>query len=431
MLTTLLSFSGCVVLLVSLFLTIQTRFVQIRKLPELIRLFFNKQSREEEGTINSRKALLTAMSTTIGLSTMVAPVIAIRLGGPAAVVGFFLATLLGAATSYAEVTFAMQYRKKQNGVVSGGPMQYLQDAFAPWLAKWYAAGCGILMLVWSAAQSNQIAGLFNSSMMGSAKISPWISGVLLAISVCVILIGGIKRIAALSVRLVPIMFILYLGASLWIILLNCHKLPGIFSLIIHNCFYPQSFGSGIVVGGVLSAFRWGVLKGLQGNEAGVGTQTIPHSAAEVTSASEQGILAMASTYCAGIVMIISSLTALISMTWLDPQYNLGIDMVVGTYQQTFSFYGAILVAISALLFAFGTVLGNSYNGSQCFLFLTKGKGLLLYYGITAVMILLGAVGSVQMVWSYIDIVLVCVTIPHILAIFWLSWQQRKLLAIAA
>lgn len=427
----LLVFSGCVVLCISVFLTLKTNFVQFRMLPQLVRLFFNREHHEGEGTISSRRALLTAMSTTIGVSTMVAPVIAIRLGGPGAVIGFLLATLFGAATSYAEVTLAVQYRKKHNGVVLGGPMQYLKVAFSPWLAKWYALFCGILMLVWSSAQANQVAALFHSSMMGSFLIPRSLSGIVLAVSICAVLMGGIRRIASLSVRLVPLMFIVYIGASLWIIGVHIDRVPGICALVLTSCLEPQAFGGGIVVGGMLSAFRWGMLKALQGNEAGVGTQTFPHSAAEVKTASDQGILAMASTYCAGFVMLISSLTALISGTWLDPQYALGIDMVVGTYQQVFSYYGAILVAISALLFAFGTILGNCYNGSQCFLFLTKGKGIVLYYGVTAIMIVIGAVGNVLTVWSYIDIVLVIVTVPHVLAVFWLSMRDKQVLATAS
>lgn len=427
MLNLLLSCAGCAMLLVSFFITVQTRFVQFRALPQIFKLFFSPQSSVKEGTITARKALLTAMSTTIGLSTMVAPVIAIRLGGPGAVVGFFLAVVLGAAASYAEVTFAVEYRKIEGGRVVGGPMQYLRALFSPALAKWYALGCGMLMLAWSAAQANQVAALFSSSLMGDWKIPLWISGIVVATGVIAILVGGIKRVATVSASLVPLMFCLYLGGSLWIIALNIGQLPGIFALILKSCFEPQSFGSGVVVGGILSAFRWGVLKGLHGTEAGVGTQTIPHSSAEVSRATDQGILAMASTYSAGFVMIISSLITLISATWLDSNLNLGIDMVVATFQQTFSVYGGILVAVSALLFGFGTILGNSYNGLECFFFLTKGRGITFYYLLTAIMIFMGSIGGVQTVWSYVDIVLVLVMLPNIWALFWMVFKQKKVL----
>jgi len=425
MLDILLFCSGCIVLVVSLLLTIKTGFIQFRGLPQLIKLFLRSEIGGDPNTIGARRALLTAMSTTIGVSTIVAPAIAIRLGGPGAVLGFIIATILGAATSYSEVTFALRYRKQQEGRVEGGPMQYLQDAFSPLLAKWYALFCGILMLVWSSAQSNQIAELFHSSLMRGCPIPKWLTGVLLAVSVCIMLVGGIRWIASLSARLVPLMFCVYVGSSLWIILLNFSKLPEIFALVLRSCWEPQAFGGGVVVGGILSTLRWGALKALQGNEAGVGTQTFPHSTANTRSPTEQGIMAMASTYCAGFVLVISSLTTLISGSWLDPKYSLGIDMVLGTYNQYFSYLGSILVAISALLFVFGTVLGNSYNGSQCYLYLTKGRAMIVYYFLTALMILVGALGNVQTVWSSIDLVLVFVIVPHIVAVLWLAMKDKQ------
>jgi AGCS family alanine or glycine:cation symporter len=426
MLTLLLSVAGWLVLLVSVFISFRTRFIQFRALPELFRLFFYHQSKTGEGTICARRALLTAMSTTIGLSTMVAPVIAIRLGGPGAVVGFFLATIFGAAASYAEVTFAVEHRKKVGNKVFGGPMQYLQKVFSPALAKAYALGCVILMLVWSSAQANQVAGLFDGASIGFFSIPTWITGLLLTAAVTGILVGGINRVAACSAKLVPIMFCLYLGASIWIIGCHIDLLPQIFSTIFKSCFEPQVFAGGVVCGGLSSAFRWGVLKALHGTEAGVGTQTIPHSAAEVNSASQQGILAMASTYSAGLIMIISSLTALISSTWLDLSLNLGIDMVMATFEQAFSIYGTILVAISAILFGFGTILGNGYNGSVCFGYLTKGKYTPYFYGLVALMVFLGAIADVQLVWSYVDIVLAFVMVPHAIAIFILAARAPKL-----
>ena len=427
MLDQLLFGSGILMLTVSLILTIKTRFVQFRKLPQMFSLFLNRK-KGRDGTICSRRALFTAMSTTLGLSTMVAPVIAIRLGGPGAVMGFFLATVLGAAVSYTEVSFALAYREKKEGKIHGGPMQDLQKAISPFMAKWYAFFCGILMMVWSAAQSNQLAQLLSAKHVCLVYIPTWITGSVLAIFVLIILIGGIKRIASWSAKLVPTMFLLYVGAALFIIALNIGKLPSIFHLIWSSCFHPQSFGSGIVIGGLLSAFRWGILKGLHGNEAGIGTQTIPHSMAEVDEATDQGILSMASTYCAGVILILSSFVALITMTWMDPELNLGIEMVAVSFFNYFSYAGLVIVSISALLFAFGTILGNSYNGSQCFLYLSKNHGIVFYYLLTAALIFWGAIAGVKSLWGNIDFVLALVMVPHILSILWLSFRKQESLS---
>lgn len=422
-----------IVLGASLLLTFKTRFVQFRKLPEMLRLFFTLMfkrhpEREGEATVRAHKALFTAMSTTIGISTIVAPVIAIRIGGPGAVLGFLIATILGAAVNYTEVTFALSYRKHHpKKGVAGGPMQYMQDEIKPFLAKWYALFTFILLLGWSAAQANQLSQILHSEMLGRFSVPSWATGLFLAIAITAILIGGIKRIAGISAKLVPAMFLIYVSASIWIIAANVSMLPDIFRIIVKSAFSPQSFATGITVGGIVSALRWGVFKGLQSNEAGVGTQTIPHSMAETDDPTQQGVLAMVATYSAGFICILSCLVALVTQSWLDPNLSLGIGMVANSFTQYFSTIGFIIVALSAFLFAFGTILGNSYNGSQCFRYLTKHKGMAFFYGATAILIFIGSVMDVALVWSTIDYLLVPVVVPHILTVVYLSYKQNALL----
>lgn len=421
------------VLGVSLLLTIKTGFIQFRKLPYMLRLFFSLMlkryvEKEKTGTVRAHKALFTAMSTTIGISTIVSPVIAIRIGGPGAVLGFLLATLLGCAVNFTEVTFALSYRKHHpvKGV-AGGPMQYLQDEIRPFVAKWYALFGFILLMAWSAAQANQLSEILNSPLLGGFRIPHWITGLLLALLITVVLMGGIKRVASFSSKLVPLMFFLYVGGACWIVFSNLDKLPSIFHMVIDSAFAPQTFASGVTVGGVVSALRWGVFKGLHSNEAGVGTQTIPHSMAETDGAVDQGILAMVSTYSAGFICLLSCFVALVTETWLDPHLSLGINMVAASFQAYFSTIGVLIVVASALLFAFGTILGNSYNGSQCFIYLTKSRYLNAYYLATAGLIFVGCISDVAAIWSFVDYLLVPVLVPHILSIAYLSFKQGALL----
>ena len=422
-----------IVLGASLVLTFKTRFIQFRKLPYMIRLFFSlvfKRHSKAEGpsTVRAHKALFTAMSTTIGISTIVSPFIAMRLGGPGAIIGFLLATFLGAAVNFTEVTFALSYRKTHptRGVL-GGPMQYLHDEIAPFLAKWYAFFTFILMLGWSAAQADQLGSILSSPKLGSLQVPTWATGVFLAIGITVILLGGIKRIANLSASLVPLMFFLYVGGALWIVLLNVDQFPTVAKIVFQSAFAPQAFGSGVVVGGIVSALRWGVFKGLHSNEAGVGTQTIPHSMAETSGAFDQGILSMIATYSAGFICILSSLVALFTESWLNPELGLGIDMVAHSFQTYFSTIGLIIVAVSAFLFAFGTILGNGFNGSQCFIFLTKNRYLTLYYIATGILVFVGCIIDVAAIWSIVDFMLVPVLVPHILSVVYLSYKQGALL----
>lgn len=426
-----LFFSTLIVLGASLLLTFKTRFIQFRKIGHMTRLLFSMvlgKSSTKEGplTISANKALFAAMSTTIGISTIVSPFIAMRLGGPGAVLGFLLATFLGAAVSFTEVTFALSYRKKHGKGIAGGPMQYLHDEIRPFLAKWYAFFTFVLMLAWSASQANQLGSILSSPQLGGF-IPSWVTGIFLALGVVIILIGGIKRIANIATKLVPLMFFLYVGGALWIVFLNFEKLPAVAKMVFDSAFAPQAFGSGVVVGGLMSALRWGVFKGIHSNEAGAGTQTIPHSMAETDGAMDQGILSMIATYSAGFICILSSLVALLTESWLNPNLALGIDMVAYSFQSYFSTFGLIIVAVSAFLFAFGTILGNSFNGSQCYIYLTKNRYLKLYYVATGVLVFVGCMADVATIWSVVDYILVPVLLPHILSIVYLSYKQGALL----
>ncbi len=409
------------ILLGSIFISFRTRFVQLRFIPSLFKMLgmslFNRNHKECGHTIPPHKALFTAMSTTVGISTIVAPIIAISLGGPGALLGFLLTAFFGSAATYAEVNLCIQYRKRlENGIIMGGPMQYLTHLLSPAFAKWYAMGCFILMAAWSSAQANQLAAILNSPLLESYRIPTAISGILIAILVILTLIGGIKRISSLSSKLVPMMFVFYLGSCLWIISYNADKLGHIFSLIFTSAFSPYALASGTLVGGVVASLRWGIFKGIQTCEAGVGTQTIPHSMAQTEDPIAQGTLAMLSTYTAGCIAFLSGIVALITETWLDPNLPLGISMVASSFQVYFSSFGIIIVVISTFLFAFGTILGNSYNGSQCFHYLTHNKKTSYYLALTACMIFLGAIAEVKLVWSLIDIVLACIAIPHMIAL---------------
>src|SRR5579872_3402797 len=262
-------FTACLLILAgSIFITIKMRFVQVRFFPALFKTLFaslsqRKQS-ENNHTIPPHKALFAAMSTTLGISTIVAPVIAIQLGGPGALFGFLLTAFFGSAATYTEVSLSVKHRKTlADGVIMGGPMQYLKHLISAKAAKWYALSCMLLMCAWSGAQANQLAAIFDSPMLGSYRVPTLLSGVVFAILVLVALLGGIKRIGAFSAKLVPIMFLLYVGSSIWILLINSDKIGTIFQEMFHSALHLYALANGAVVGGVVSALRWGIFKGTQ------------------------------------------------------------------------------------------------------------------------------------------------------------------------
>ena len=405
----------------SIYISVKTRFVQIRLFPFLFKYlkssFLKKKEEGSRHTLSPFKALFTAMSTTIGISSIVGPVIAIQIGGPGALLGFLLTAFFGSAATYLEVHLSVKHRKKlPSGQVMGGPMQYLERILSLKAAKWYALCCMILMTVWSAAQANQLAAILSSPSLGKYQIDPIYSGLGISLLVGIALLGGIQRIGSFSSKLVPVMFVLYLGSSFWIIGSNLDQLVRVFYEVFYSAFSPMALASGTLVGGVISALRWGVFKGVQATEAGLGTQTIPHSMAETSDPRAQGALAMLSTYSAGALTFLSGTVALITKTWQDPSLPMGISVVTASYEQYFSTAGVAIVAFIALLFGFGTILGNSFNGTQCYGYLTQNKNKYYYLIAMLVMVFLGALGEVRTVWALVDIVLCFMAIPHMIAL---------------
>lgn len=422
MITERVLFAVCLFLLAgSVYLTVKMRFIQIRFIPFLYRKLkaslFQKRSKGGEHTISPSRALFTAMSTTLGISTIVGPVIAIQLGGPGALLGFLLASFFGGAATYVEVCLSVHYRKKtESGQVMGGPMQYLKHMFSSKAASYYATCCMVLMTGWSAAQANQLAAILDSPSMGSFRVPVVYSGIFLVLIVILALRGGVKRIGSFSAKLVPVMFLLYLGSSLWIVGVNIAELGEVLSTVWHAAFNPYALASGTLVGGVVSALRWGIFKGVQTTEAGLGTQAIPHSMAETSDPRAQGSLAMLSTFSAGGIAFLSGCVALLTNTWQDPSLPLGISMVAASYQQYFSLAGVAIVAVSTVLFGFGTILGNGFNGGQCYGYLTQNRKKRYYLAATGVMVFLGAIGEVKTVWSMVDILLAFIAVPHMVAL---------------
>lgn len=427
-----LLFVVCIFILFgSIFITIRMRFVQIRFLPSLFKMLFSSlfhRNKSRRYTIPPHRALFTAMSTTLGISTIVSPIIAISLGGPGALLGFLITAFFGSAATYAEVNLCIQYRKKlENGMIMGGPMQYLTVLLSPGIAKWYAAGCFILMAAWSSAQANQLAAILSSPLLQSYSISTVASGLLIVSLVMIALIGGIKRISAISARMIPVMFVLYLGSCLWIVVANHDKFWSIWKLIFDSAFQPYALASGTIVGGIVSSMRWGMFKGIQTCEAGIGTQTIPHSMAETDDPVAQGTLAMMSTYTAGLMAFLSGFVALMTETWLNPELPLGMSMVAATFQHYFSTVGIIVLVFCTFLFAFGTILGNSFNGSQCFNYLTNNKKTSFYLAGTAVIIFIGSISEAKIVWSVIDLILAGIAIPHVYALILYAYKNPSAL----
>lgn len=417
----ILNVAFIIVLLSSIFLTLKTRFVQVRLIPVMLRGLFKSLLSKQQGVsegIQAYKALFVAMSTTIGITTIVGPVIAIRLGGPGALVFFLLAIFFGASTTFAEVTLALQYRKKQAGAMFiGGPMQYMQREFSSWVAVMYAWAGSIMLMAWSGDQSNTVAALLEAY-----KVPKLATGVVIATFVVFLLYRGIHDIGNVATVLLPFMFFLYCGACLWVIGCNITKIPDALRLIcnsITSLWAPTGAGIGLMV-------RWGLTKGIQASEAGVGTQTIPHSQSETDHALNQGALSMASLYSIMILCTLSGLVTLVTGTWNNEAIPLGIYQVSVPFCNHL-FAGHEVLTLCGLLFGLTTILGNAYNGSRLFLYVTHNNLLPLYYAVSGIVVVLSAICDAHFIWGIVDYFVIPVALSNIFCVVMLAIRKPELL----
>jgi AGCS family alanine or glycine:cation symporter len=405
----------------SIILSFKTRFVQIRTLPLMIKLLFQsflKKNDTTEHTIKAHRALFTAMATAFGIGNIVAPIVAIGFGGPGALIGFALASFFGAATAFTEVSLALSYRKKlSDGTIMGGPMQYLKVGLSPAFASLYAiAGC-IMLVAWSGKQTNTLAVLLKSY-----SIPEYLTGMIVVVLTAFILMRGIKLIGSIAEKLIPLMFFVYSSSMLYILIRHIHNLPGAIKIVFQSAFTPQALAGAGVGLGLQKAMQWGLSEATFANEAGVGTITIPHSMAATKSSVNQGILSMISVYTSGFLALLSGLTIISSGIWLTPEADFDITMLSDLLYNHFSFIGPIILLATVILFAFTSILGNSYNGSQCFLYATKNRWLTRYYGLIAIIIFTCAILDVKTIWSLGAYFIVPVAIPNVVGIVILSFR---------
>ncbi len=422
-----ISLSTCLFILFgAIILSIKTRFVQFRAIPKIIRILFKKKNKKScKNTVSAKKALLTAMSSSIGMGNIVAPIIAIKLGGPGALLGFMLATIFGAAATFTEVTFALRNRRRRkDGSIKGGPMPYIKKVLGSLTAKIYSFSALIVLTVWSSNQANAL-----SDLLQTYSVPKYLTGILLAIAVSYILLGGIKRVSKISAKLVPLMLTLYVSATLWIIFSNISGLPAVFSLIFKSAFTPKAiFGAGTGYG-IQSALRWGLAKGYFSNISGLGMASIPHSMSSTQTPAKQGMLSMAAVYSDGIICFLTGIVVLITGAWLDTSNGIGINIIASIFRTYFSTIGTVVILISALLFSFGTIVGEGYMGSQCFTYAAKRKYLFVFNIGMAIVIFLGAIANVKFLAQITDVFLLPLALPNMISIIVLAFRKDKALRI--
>lgn len=402
-----------------IYLSIRLRLLQVLKLPLAFRLIFAED--EGHGDISSYAALATALAATVGTGNIVGVATAIKSGGPGALFWMWVAAFFGMATKYAEGVLAIKYRTKDaKGEISGGPMYYIVNGMGKkWrpLAILFAIS-GILVALFGIgtfAQVNSITSAINHSF----GLSSQITSILIAIVVACIIFGGIQSISKVAEKIVPFMAIIYILATLAIILANSKMLLPTFMLIFKSAFTPTAALGGFSGALVKDAIQKGIARGVFSNESGLGSAPIAAAAARTNEPVEQGLISMTGTFIDTI--IICSLTGfaiLITGQWTS--HLEGAPLTQAAFASVFGHTGIHALTFSLVLFAFTTILGWSYYGERCFEFLFGTKGITLFRLFFVFMVGLGGFLKLELIWIIADIVNGLMALPNLIALLALS-----------
>ena len=382
-------------------------------------LFASRHESEGDGEISPYNALMTSLSATVGTGNIAGVATAIAAGGPGALFWMWCTALVGMATKYAEAVCAVEFREKDaSGRYVGGPMYYIKNGLGSrwtWLGILFAAfgtiaGFGIGNMV----QANSVADV----LLREAGIPTWVTGLILAALVGIVLLGGIRRIADVAGRLVPVMAVAYLAAGIVIILMNLPEVPGALILIVDSAFNPIAAQGGFAGAAVTAAVRFGVARGVFSNEAGLGSAPIAHAAAKTNSPVKQGTIAMLGTFIDTIVICtITGLVIILSGVWTSGETGAALSRLA--FEEGIPF-GRYVVVFSLPVFAFTTMLGWSYYGERCVQFLFGTRVKTLFRVLWVVAIPLGAMGQLGFVWTLADALNALMAVPNLVALLLLS-----------
>lgn len=407
---------------VGILFAVKTSFIQLRSFGRFWKVLkaSSQEKHSSEGqTISPLRALLTAMSTTIGIGNVVAPSIAIAIAGPGALFWMLVYAFFGAAVKYFEVVCALTTRERTlGGRILGGPTQYLKYV-SPFLGWWYGIATVFLFTAWSAIQTNTLARILDAE-----HISTLVTGGVLAFFTFMVLSGGARRLGAVASKLVPVMFVLYITFAASILLASPAALWQSLKLVIYYAFHPATAVSGFAGATVFAAIKTGLFKGIFITEAGVGTSAIPHALAEVKKPTDQGVLAMYSIIADMTLSFISGLIVLVTGAWLGCGQN---DILIyHAFAQHSPFFGKAVLATTITLFAITTILGNSFNGSQSFASFTRNRHMIWYYAAVSLCIFAGAQAQVPVIWALSEILLALVALPNLLGLAWLVIKRPEI-----
>lgn len=426
---------------VGLYLSIRTRFLQIRKFPYAIKTTIGRVFRKREasdGAMTPFQAVCTALAATVGTGNIAGVAGAIAIGGPGAVFWMWISAALGMCTKFSEVTLAVHFRETNaRGELIGGPMYYIKNGLGKnwrWLAALFSL-FGVLTVfgTGNATQVNTITTAINSALLnyhlineGAVSTSNLIIGIIIAILVATVLLGGVKRIGRVTEKLVPFMALIYIVLSLGVILLNLNRVPSVFASIVEGAFSPASVTGG-VVGSFFLSMKKGVSRGIFSNEAGLGTGSIAHACADTKKPVKQGFFGIFEVFTDTIVICtLTALVILCSGTPVGYGEAAGAELTISGFTSTYGNWVSIFTAIALCCFAFSTIIGWGLYGARCIEYLLKEKSIKPFMVAYSLVAIIGATADLGLMWSVAETFNGLMAIPNLIALFLLSGTVARL-----
>lgn len=412
-----------------IYFTIRLKFIQIRKFKEGFKLVFGnislKGEKGKEGEMTTFQSIATAIAAQVGTGNMAGAATALLGGGPGAIFWMWVSAFFGMSTIYAEATLAQKYRTKKDGEVTGGPVYYIRAAFKGTFGKVLAGIFAVLIILalgftGNMVQSNSIGAAFTEVFAARNIEVPAITfGLVLAVIIGFIFFGGVKRLASVVEKVVPIMAGIYIVGSLILICMNITALPGAIKMIFVGAFNPRAVlgaGAGIAV---REAIRFGVARGLFSNEAGMGSTPHAHARAKVDNPHKQGLAAMISVFLDTFVILNLTVFSILTTGVLDSGKQ-GTALTQAAFTKAFGGFGDIFVAVCLFFFAFSTILGWHFFGEVNVKYLFGEKASKVYSLLVICFVVVGSTLKVDLVWNLSDFFNGLMVIPNAIALWALS-----------
>ncbi|HEU0265479.1 MAG TPA: sodium:alanine symporter family protein, partial [Geobacterales bacterium] len=403
-----------------IYLTVRLRGIQFTMLGHALMETFVRPKKNEQGDVSHFQALMIALAATIGTGNIIGVATAISIGGPGALFWMWITALFGMATKYAEGVLAVKYRiVDANGEMAGGPMFYLERGLG---VKWL----GILFAIFGAIAAFGIGNVVQANAVAtnlaesSFRISPWHTGIVLALLTGLVIIGGVKKIGAVSAIMVPVMALVYVGGCLAILVRFADQIPTALALVFRDAFSGSAAIGGFAGATLMLAIQKGVSRGVFSNESGLGSAPIAAAAAKTNEPCEQALVSMTGTFIDTIVVCtMTGLVLLVTGAWQSG------EPVAALTRNAFAIgfpggFGGFIVTFGIIFFAYSTIIGWAYYGEKCLEYLLGVRWLLPYRLIYAAAVAVGAAVKLELVWNFADVMNGLMAVPNLIGLLGLS-----------